>query len=275
MVTASAPISPDVLTALRISFCAPILEAYGQTEGTGGEFCTDMDDGSMGHVGGPTCCNEFKLIDVPEMKYTSKDLDEDGNLAPRGEICVRGNNVIPGYYKNEEKTKESIDEDGWLHSGDIGVIIPPRNCLRIVDRRKNIFKLSQGEYIAPDKLEQAFKLARTVADIFVYGDSLKSCLVAIVQGDKKEFMQIAAEKGLTGEYEDLITTSEGKKVFLDDLNLAATNGKLKGFERIKDVYVELETFESLSLLTTTSKVKRVEAKEHFMGKIDEMYAKFN
>merc|ERR1711884_338111 len=99
----------------------------------------------MGHVGGPTDCNEFKLIDVPEMKYTSKDLDEDGNLAPRGEICVRGNNVIPGYYKNEEKTKESIDEDGWLHSGDIGVIVPPRNALRIVDRRKNIFKLSQGE----------------------------------------------------------------------------------------------------------------------------------
>lgn len=136
MITASAPIDPEVLTFLRVCLCSPLLEAYGQTEGIGGEFFTNEFDGSIGHVGGPNPCNEFKLVDVPEMKYTSQDQNECGVLTPRGEICVRGPNVIPGYYKNEEKTLESVDEEGWLHSGDIGAILPYTNALKIIDRKK-------------------------------------------------------------------------------------------------------------------------------------------
>ena len=97
--------------------------------------------------------NEFKLIDVPEMKYFSTDVDEHGRPSPRGEILARGNNIIPGYYKNDERNTETFDKDGWLHSGDIGQILPGTNALKITDRRKNIFKLSQGEYVAPDKLD--------------------------------------------------------------------------------------------------------------------------
>ena len=114
--------------------CCPIIEAYGQTEACGGEFCSGRSDPIMGHVGGPATCNEFRLQDVPAMKYTSEDKDADGNSAPRGEICVRGNNVIPAYYKNEEKTIETISADGWLQSGDIGVILHGSNALKIVDR---------------------------------------------------------------------------------------------------------------------------------------------
>ena len=151
MLTASAPIDLGVLEFLKVHFCCPIMEAYGQTEGSGGEFTSGRYDPVMGHVGGPTFCNEFMLRDVAEMSYTSKDIDENGQLRPRGEICVRGPNVIPGYYKNDEKTKETIDEDGWLMSGDIGMILPGSNALKIFDRKKNIFKLSQGEYVAPEK----------------------------------------------------------------------------------------------------------------------------
>lgn len=92
--------------------------------------------------------NEFKLIDVPEMKYFSTDKDESGKPCPRGEILARGPNIIPGYYKNDEKNKETFDADGWLRSGDIGMIMPGSNALKIIDRRKNIFKLSHGEYVA-------------------------------------------------------------------------------------------------------------------------------
>jgi long-chain acyl-CoA synthetase len=73
-------------------------------------------------VGGPSSGNEIKLVDVPEMSYLSTDLDENGNPQPRGEVCYRGPSIFLGYYKDDEKTKEALDEDGWLHSGDIGKI---------------------------------------------------------------------------------------------------------------------------------------------------------
>jgi len=76
-------------------------------------------DRIAGNVGGILPSMELKLQDVPEMEYYSTDKDENGNEMPRGEICVRGNSVIPGYYKDEEKTAESIDSEKWLHSGDI------------------------------------------------------------------------------------------------------------------------------------------------------------
>lgn len=91
---------------------------YGQTENCAASCVTvPGDDAYAGHVGVPNSCLELKLVDVPEMQYLATDMPD-----PRGEICFRGSSVFIGYYKDPEKTKEAIDEDGWLHSGDIGKI---------------------------------------------------------------------------------------------------------------------------------------------------------
>lgn len=114
IVIGSAPSAKETLDFMKVCLSVPIQEGYGQTEGTGASFVMRNDDHlGSGCVGGPGVNTEFKLKDVPEMNYTAADVDEKGNPTPRGEMCVRGPGVFPGYYKDDEKTKEAIDEDGW------------------------------------------------------------------------------------------------------------------------------------------------------------------
>ena len=84
---------------LKIAFCCPIIEGYGQTENNSFGFATKIEDGIAGHLGGPFTATEYKLVDVPDMNYFSTDKDDQGRLSPRGEIWVRGPTIIPGYYK--------------------------------------------------------------------------------------------------------------------------------------------------------------------------------
>ena len=180
------------------------MEGYGQTESSGASFVMNLNDHrGSGCVGGPGVNTEFKLTDVPEMKYTSKDKDEKGNKCPRGEMCIRGPGVFAGYYKDDEKTKEAIDENGWLHTGDI-CQLNLNGTIKIIDRKKNIFKLSFGEYIAPEKLENIFKLSKSVSEIFVDGDPLESFLVAVIVPNMKVLQEMTEENGIKEGLEKLL-----------------------------------------------------------------------
>jgi long-chain acyl-CoA synthetase len=120
MVTGSAPIADNVLEFLRVAFSCHVVEGYGQTEATCASSLTmPGDNRAFGNVGTPLACNLIKLVDVPDMQYTAKDV-VNGVPCPRGEVCFKGPNVFQGYYRDPEKTAEAIDADGWLHSGDIG-----------------------------------------------------------------------------------------------------------------------------------------------------------
>lgn len=123
---------------LQIAFCVPVLQGYGLTETSAACTLTREYDFTTGHVGAPLLMNEVRLFDVPEMNYSSK------NDPPTGEVCVRGNNVFVGYYQNPEQTAADKDPEGWFHTGDVGRW-NPNGTLSIIDRKKNIFKLAQGE----------------------------------------------------------------------------------------------------------------------------------
>lgn len=141
ILTGSAPLSPEVHEFFKLTMSVPVLQGYGLTETSAATTCQNANDNESGHVGPPLACCEVKLVSVPEMEYLVS------NNPPQGEVCVRGYNVFTGYYKQLDKTKEVIDEDGWFHTGDIGEI-RSNGTMVIIDRMKNIFKLSQGIYVA-------------------------------------------------------------------------------------------------------------------------------
>lgn len=270
MITGSAPISKETMKFLKIAFSCEIYEAYGQTESTGASFATDPYDKEVGHVGGPAPHTEFKLVDVPEMDYHATD-EIDGVPHPRGEICLRGPGNFLGYFKEPEKTKETVDEEGWIHTGDIGTILP-NGALKIIDRKKNIFKLAQGEYIAAEKLENIFTQIDLLKQIFVYGDSLQHYLVAIAVPDKDEVTKWAKANEVEGTFDEIIQTEKFQKQIEEEINIKKKEHNLNGLELPKKIhYTSTEFSVENDMLTPTFKLKRNEAKIAYLKQIKEMY----
>uniref|UniRef100_A0A4W5JVE8 long-chain-fatty-acid--CoA ligase n=1 Tax=Hucho hucho TaxID=62062 RepID=A0A4W5JVE8_9TELE len=231
MITGAAPVSATVLTFLRAALGCQLYEGYGQTECTAGCTMTVPGDWTAGHVGAPLPCNSVKLVDVAEMNYLAANGE--------GEVCVKGANVFLGYLKDPEKTEETIDANGWVHTGDIGKWLP-NGTLKIVDRKKHIFKLAQGEYIAPEKIENIYTRSDAVAQVFVHGDSLQDV----------------------------------KKAILEDILKLGKDSGLKSFEQVKDITLYTEMFSIQNgLLTPTLKAKRAELRNYFREQIDKLYSK--
>lgn len=136
--------------------CCPLVEGYGQTESSAGILYSNTLDTSHGQFAELATTVEVKTCDLPEMRYRSTDTDSNGHLSPRGELWVRGPHVFLGYYKQPDQTAEAITSDGWLKTGDVVQIMPHSNAFKIIDRKKNIFKLQQGEYVAPEKVEHIY-----------------------------------------------------------------------------------------------------------------------
>ncbi|KAG6437489.1 hypothetical protein SASPL_102407 [Salvia splendens] len=294
LTSGASPLSPDVMEFLRVCFGCQVIEGYGMTETSCVISTMDEGDNLTGHVGSPnpacafdTCASnwfsmppEIKLVDVPEMSYTSEDQPH-----PRGEICVRGHIIFQGYYKDEVQTREVVDDEGWLHTGDIGLWLPGGR-LKIIDRKKNIFKLAQGEYIAPEKIENVYAKCKFVAQCFVYGDSLNSYLVAVICVDPDVLKDWAASEniklssvGSCPFYDDLgqlCNDPRAKAAVLADMDSVGREAQLRGFEFVKAVTLVLEPFTvENGLLTPTFKVKRPQAKAYFAQAIAGMYTELS
>mgnify|MGYP001160919251 FL=1 len=242
----AAPIAPEVLKFF-MALGIPIFEAYGMTENCGYATGNDYDNISLGTVGIPNKNCELKL-------------------AEDGEILIRHGGVFKGYFKNEEATKETIDEDGWLYTGDVGEM--QGRFIKIVDRKKDIIITAGGKNISPSEIENTLKVSPFIKDAIVIGDKRKflSALIAI------EFDTVsnwALRKGITHTtYRDLSEKQEVKDLVSKEV--IRTNDhtalQIRKFEMIPK---ELDHEEGE--LTATQKIKRNVLEEQFSDLIESMY----
>ncbi|RHN43458.1 putative long-chain-fatty-acid--CoA ligase [Medicago truncatula] len=265
VLSGAAPLSKHVEGFLRVVTCAHILQGYGLTETCAGSFVTIPNEINMlGMVGPPLPYIEVCLESVPEMGYDALA------TKPRGEICIKGGTVFAGYHKREDLTKE-VMIDGWFHTGDIGEW-QPNGSMKIIDRKKNIFKLSQGEYVAVENLENIYVQVNAIESIWIYGNSFEHFLVAVVNPSKKAVEDWAQANDMKMDFNSLCEDSKAKHYILGELLKIAKEKKLKGFEFVKAVHLDPVPFDmERDLLTPTFKKKRPQLLKYYQNIIDEMY----
>ncbi|KAM7274712.1 hypothetical protein ACFE04_016578 [Oxalis oulophora] len=265
ILSGGAPLSSEIEEFLRVTCCAFVVTGYGLTESCGAATIGYPDEMSMIGTAGPVgVFNDIRLEEVSEMGY-----DPLGN-PPRGEICLRGKCLFSGYYKNPELTREVV-KDGWFHTGDIGEILP-NGVIKIIDRKKNLIKLSQGEYVALEHLENVYTVTPIVEDIWVYGNSFKSKLIAVVIPHEENTKKWAQLNGHKGSFSELCALDQLCSYIVSELKSTAGRSKLRGFENIKGVILEHSPFDmERDLVTATLKKKRNKLLTYYQVRIDELY----
>ncbi len=238
----------------RVFNCAgiTIMEGYGLTE--------TSPVIAVNHINYPNM--KFGTVG-PVIKNVQVKIAEDG------EILMKGPNLMMGYYKDPEKTKEVIDKEGWFHTGDIGEL-QENNILKITDRKKEIFKLSTGKYVAPQVVENKYKESQFIEQIMVVGEGEK--YAAAIIGPSHQFLHGWCFKHNVKfrDNEDLIKKPiviERYQIEVDKINeTLGRHMQIKKFELTSEEWTP-ETGE----LSPTLKVKRRFLKEKYKDKLDQLY----
>ena len=184
---------------------------------------------ALGEAGAPVPCTEVKLVDVPELGYLASN--------NQGEIWIRGPSVTSGYYKQEELTREALTKDGWLMTGDIGQW-NATGTLSIIDRKKNLVKLSHGEYIALEKVESVYKSCALAENLCVHVDPLYPRPVALFVPLEHKLRDFSATHEIENEdYAALCEDTRLRKAVLALLQDQAKKGGLKGAEIVQNVWI--------------------------------------
>ena len=227
------PISKDTQRFLSMAI-APMIGGYGLTETSAMGALNDPMAWNPEALGEVPASVEIKLVDFPDAGYRTK------SNPPQGEIFIRGGSVTSGYFDNEEETKNALTEDGWFMTGDIGEF-DSNGHLRIIDRKKNLVKTLNGEYIALEKLESVYRSCPVVGNICVYAAEDQDKPVAIIVPVETALKKIAHENGIEGDtLESLVHNEKLKRLVLQQLQGAGRAGGLKGIEIINGVVLSDE-----------------------------------
>ncbi|MDD9936623.1 MAG: AMP-dependent synthetase/ligase, partial [Myxococcales bacterium] len=245
----AAPISPELLEWFH-GVGIPIGEGFGMTELAGASHFNMPEDFKIGTVGRPIGSIEQKI-------------EQDG------EICIRGDNVFIGYLHNEEATRHTIDEEGWLHTGDIGEI-DEDGFLRITGRKKEIIITAGGKNISPEKIENALKTSPYVKEAVAIGDQRKF-ISALVQIDYDSVGDWAQRRDMPyTSYADLAAKPDVVKLVEEELKKA--NDILARVENVRSFKIlPKELHEDDGELTATQKVRRSAISERYGELIESIY----
>jgi len=249
-VSGAAPLSADI-AKFFYSAGLPVIEGYGLTESSPVLTLNPLDRIKLGTVG--------RAIPGVELK-----------IAQDGEILARGPNIMQGYYKLPDATKETLDVGGWLHTGDIGEI-DSDGYLKITDRKKELLKTAGGKYIAPQPIEMAVKRNKFVANAMLYGDRRKFPIILIVPNfDTLE--RWAHERSLTyATRAELIALADvHAKIEREVMSMLSHLAKFETPKKV--VLLEKDFTIESGELTPTLKVKRRVVEQHYTGQIDAAYA---
>jgi long-subunit acyl-CoA synthetase (AMP-forming) len=249
-VTSAAPISKDTLEFF-LSLNIPLYEVYGMSECTGPATISLPGRYKTAKAG-------FCLPGV-ELK-----------IAEDGEVCMRGRHVFKGYYKNPEATAEALDAEGWLHSGDIGVI-DPDGFLRITDRKKDLIITAGGENVAPQLIEGQLKSIPVVAQAAVIGDR-RRFLTALITLVPEELARVCTERGITESDPAARARHPAVIALIDEAIRTQVNPRLAQYETVKRFEIlPGELTEEGGELTPTMKIKRKVVGTKYAELIERMY----
>lgn len=273
--TGSAPISPETVKFLKAALNTGVSQGYGLTESFAGISSSLQYEATPGSCGPICVTTEMKLKDLPEMGYTADD-----DIGPRGELLLRGPQIFKEYYKNPEETRKAIDEEGWFHTGDVARVNPANGRLYIIDRVKNFFKLAQGEYITPEKIENTYLSCYPLTTaFFAHGDSYKTFLVGIVGVDPasirpwlvSRFGYKEADLQDIPHLVEILNRREVKTRFLTEANTSVSK-LLHGLEKLHNIEIGVDPLKvEDGVVTPTYKIKRANCTTFFKERLEKLY----
>jgi long-chain acyl-CoA synthetase len=250
LVTGAAPISPD-LVRWYLALGVPMLEVWGMTETCGASTGVPADRMRPGSIGPAASFNEVRLDPAT------------------GEILVRGKNVFAGYLNLPEKTAETIDKEGWLHTGDVGVV-DGEGYFRITDRMKDIIITAGGKNVTPSELENDLKFSPYITDAVVIGDK-RPYLTVIIMIDQENVEKYAQDADVPfSNYASLTRSMEVQALIQGEID--RVNKKFARVEQIKKFFLlENQLTAEDEELTPTMKLKRKLVEKKYAAQIEAMY----
>ncbi len=240
----------------RLFFAAgiPLQEGYGLTETSPVIAVNHLSKPNCIRIGtvGPALCNVEVKID-----------DE-------GEILVKGDSIMKGYYKDEEATKQAIDADGWFHTGDIGKLID-KKFIQITDRKKEMFKTSSGKYIAPQSIENVLKESFFIEQAMVVGENEKFASALLLPNFEYLHIWAIDRKLQFRDNEELISLPDVQQVYQKEVN--EVNKNLGSHEQLKRFKLVHESWDSSTgELSPTLKLKRRVLYQKYAKQLREIYS---